>query len=89
MIAVLHTGAFRHDVKIIAKRGWQLSKLYDVINHICAGKQFPPSFRLHKLKGEYSGCWECHIEADWLLVWEVRQDHILLIRTGSHADLFE
>ncbi|KKR82049.1 MAG: Toxin-antitoxin system, toxin component, RelE family, partial [Parcubacteria group bacterium GW2011_GWD2_40_9] len=52
-------------------------------------KQLLPSLRPHKLKGEYGGCWECHIESDWLLIWEFYPDRILLIRTGSHADLFE
>jgi len=88
MITTIYTGVFRHDLKMIAKRGWRLFKLYDAIDHICTGKRLPPSFRPHKLKGEYGGCWECHIEPDWLLVWEVYPDHILLIRTGSHADLF-
>jgi len=89
MITAIHTGAFRHDLKTIAKRGWCLAKLYDAINHICAGKRLPSSFCPHKLKGKYNGCWECHIESDWLLVWESYRDHILLIRTGNHADLFE
>lgn len=43
----------------------------------------------HKLSGEWSGFWECHIESDWLLIYDVTDEAVLLAGTGSHADLFE
>ena len=52
--------------------------------------QLPPQYRQHKLSGNYDNCWECHIKADWLLVWEEHEDELVLVMTdtGSHADLF-
>jgi len=50
----------------------------------------PPEYRPHKLTGKYQGNWECHIQPDWLLVWEQRDSELilLLIDTGSHSDIF-
>lgn len=44
--------------------------------------------RNHKLKGDYVGYWECHIEPDWLLVYKKTETHIIFARTGTHSDLF-
>lgn len=46
------------------------------------------AYRPHKLSGEWKGVWECHIEPDWLLIYDVTPNEVLLIRTGTHADLF-
>jgi mRNA interferase YafQ len=51
-------------------------------------KPLLPKHRNHKLKGEYIGYWECHIEPDWLLVYKKTETHIIFARTGSHSDLF-
>lgn len=47
-----------------------------------------PKFRPHKLKGVYAGLWECHIENDWLLIYDSTDSKIIVYRTGTHADLF-
>lgn len=53
-------------------------------------KQLPQKNRNHKLQGRYKGCWECHIEPDWLLVYEKLADStIFFLRTGTHSDLFD
>ena len=80
---------FDRDIQRLKQRGKNIEKLISAISIIEQGKKLLPSLRPHKLKGEYGGCWECHIESDWLLIWEVYSNRILLIRTGSHADLFE
>jgi mRNA interferase YafQ len=49
----------------------------------------PEAFRPHRLSGEWKGVWECNIEPDWLLIYDVTPAEVLLIRTGSHSDLFE
>ena len=51
---------------------------------------YEAEYRPHKLQGKYKGCWECHINPDWLLVWEQddRQLRLILVDTGSHSDLF-
>lgn len=48
----------------------------------------PPAYYPHRLRGEWKGVWECHIEPDWLLIYDVTDKEVLLIRTGTHADLF-
>lgn len=50
----------------------------------------PATYRPHKLSGNYKDCWECHIQPDWLLIWEQndRELTLLFIDTGSHSDLF-
>jgi len=67
----------------------QLKKLYDVLEILQIGKQLPNKHRQHRLKGEWSGYWECHIEHDWLLIWTEDENSIYLTRTGSHSDLFK
>ena len=67
-----------------------MEKLRSVLKILELEGTLPEKFKPHKLVGKYSGAWECHIEPDWLLVWEINQDQLilLLIDTGSHADLF-
>lgn len=50
----------------------------------------PARYKPHKLSGKYKGCWECHIKADWLLVWQQNDRELILLftNTGTHADLF-
>lgn len=50
----------------------------------------PPSYRPHKLSGQYQNAWECHIEPDWLLIWEQNDEELILlfVNTGTHSDLF-
>ena len=52
-------------------------------------KPLDPRHRRHRLTGDWSPCWECHIEPDWLLVWEQENDTLILVRTGTHSDLFD
>ena len=84
------TSRFKKDVKLIQKQGKDLEKLFSVVEKISDGEELAPSFRDHSLSGEYSGCRECHIEPDWLLIYEVFDDVLVLVlsRTGSHSELF-
>lgn len=72
------------------KRGKNLTKINHVIECLAENGTLPASYKPHKLKGEYSGCWEAHIEPDWLIVWQINENEliILLIATGTHSDLF-
>lgn len=83
------TGTFRRDVKRMVRRKCDVSTLYELIEYLRIGKDIQLASRPHKLQGKYEGCWECHIESDWLLIWEYKNDDIVLVRTGSHSDLFE
>ena len=90
MLAIKYQAAFKRDYKRIKKRGYDLRLLEDVIALLAQEQELPPAYRDHALTGDYSGCRECHIAPDWLLVYEVLQDELLLYltRTGTHSDLF-
>ncbi|OGG41264.1 hypothetical protein A2118_04180 [Candidatus Kaiserbacteria bacterium GWA2_50_9] len=89
MRKIFPTGTFCRDVKRIVRRKRDISALYEIIEYLRIGKDIRLTSRPHKLQGKYEGCWECHIESDWILVWEYEDGGIVLARTGSHADLFE
>ena len=72
-----------------AKRGKDFDVFRDVVANLAAVQPLDPKFRDHSLVGQYAGTRECHIEPDWLLIYESTDDEIVLIRTGSHADLFK
>ena len=90
MLTIKYQTAFKRDYKRIKKRGYDLRLLEQVIALLAEGQELPASYRDHALTGDYSGCRECHIAPDWLLVYEVLQDELLLYltRTGTHSDLF-
>ena len=84
------TGKFQRDLKRIQKRGYDISLLADIIKKLANGEQLPEKNCDHNLSGEYSGCRECHITPDWLLVYEIDNGELILYltRTGTHSDLF-
>ena len=90
MLTIKYQAAFKLDYKRIKKRGYNIRLLEQVIALLAEGQELPASYRDHALTGDYSGCRECHIAPDWLLVYEVLQDELLLYltRTGTHSDLF-
>jgi mRNA interferase YafQ len=82
---------FQKDLKRIAKRGYDIALLTDVIKLLSMGEALPKSCHDHNLTGNFSGCKECHIKPDWLLIYELSESDLLLYltRTGTHADLLE
>ncbi len=90
MYAIRPSTRFQKDLKRIQKRGYDLSLLTDVIKKLATGEELPPKNRDHQLVGDYSGCRECHIAPDWLLVYEIDGAQLILYltRTGTHSDLF-
>ena len=90
MYAVRPSTRFQKDLKRIQKRGYDLALLTDVIKKLAAGEELPRKNRDHQLVGDYSGCRECHIAPDWLLVYEIDGTELILYltRTGTHSDLF-
>lgn len=71
-------------------RGYDVRLLEKVISLLAEQKPLPEKYRDHNLSGNYTGCRECHITPDWLLIYEIKEDELLLYltRTGSHSDLF-
>ncbi|WP_446425406.1 type II toxin-antitoxin system YafQ family toxin [Mailhella sp.] len=90
MYTVKPTSRFQKDVKKAQKRGLDMELLTAVIKKLAAGEELPARNRDHALIGDYAGCRECHIQPDWLLIYEVEQEALFLylIRTGTHSDFF-
>lgn len=87
---IVQTGRFKRDLKIIRKRGYDLSLLGKVIDTLAAGEELPEKNKDHNLSGNFAGCRECHITPDWLLIYEIADGELILYltRTGTHSDLF-
>ncbi len=83
------TSQFKKDVKRIKKRGKNLDKLKKVIEKLVEGKGLESKYHDHILQGKYSSVRECHIEPDWLLLYQLSKTSLILISTGTHTDLFE
>lgn len=81
---------FKKDYKTIAKRGYDLNLLRDVVTILSNGEQLPEKYSDHTLKGDYAGYRECHVTPDWLLIYRIEKDILILAltRTGTHSDLF-
>ena len=90
MLKIRPSNRFKRDLKLIAKRGLDLSLLEDIVNKLASRQPLEPKNKDHALTGEYSGFRECHIQPDWLLVYRIEEDELFLFlsRTGSHSDLF-
>ena len=78
---------FKHDLKRIKKRGWDIDLLNDVVEMIRTGVKLPAKFYDHLLTGNWRNRRECHIKPDYLLIYHVENDVLYLDRVGSHSDL--
>ena len=79
---------YRRDLKLARKRGKDEKNLNIIIDGLQAGHQLAPKHRPHLLTGDWRGCWECHVEPDLLLIYDLTEDALELIRLGTHSDLF-
>lgn len=90
MLKLKITSRFKKDYAIAIKRGCKREELEEVVEMLRVGKTLPAKYQDHSLVGEYRGHRECHIQSDWLLIYQVDKQLLILklIRTGSHSDLF-
>lgn len=81
---------FKKDYKLAKKRGYDMTLLQEVIDLLANGETLPDKYRDHSLTGGYNGYRECHILPDWLLIYRIENDLLILglTRTGTHSDLF-
>lgn len=81
---------FKRDLKRIIARGYSLARMNEVISALAEKQALPPEYRDHALTGKWTGYRECHIQPDWLLIYRVEKDELilLLVRSGTHSDLF-
>ncbi len=88
MLKPVYLRKFEKEVEKSKKRGKDIAKLKDIMTHLIKEHALPSHNRNHKLKGDYIGYWECHIEPDWLLVYKKTDTEIIFARIGTHSDLF-
>ena len=79
---------FEKDLIKAKKRGKDMAKIENIIMQLINAHSLPVKNREHKLQGNFKDFWECHIEPDWLLIYKKTATEIILIRTGTHSDLF-
>ena len=74
-----YTGKFKKDLKLCKKRGYNISLFEKVSKRLETTGTLPPEYHPHKLSGKYEGLWECHIQSDWLLVWDQNDTELMLL----------
>ena len=90
MLTIKYSARFRKDYKAIKKRGYDTRLLEEVLSILVTEQPLPPKYCDHALIGNYKGHRECHITPDWLLIYKVKDNELVLelTRTGTHSDLF-
>ena len=81
---------FKKDYKRCQKRGYDMRKLIDVMTDLVTETPLPPERQEHPLHGDYAGSLECHMEPDWLAIYQIddKAKEVYFVRTGTHSDLF-
>ncbi len=90
MLNVVLSNQFRKDLKRISKRGYDLDHLDYVVDKLAKGEALEAKYKDHNLTGNFAGFRECHIESDWLLIYRINKNELILFLayTGTHSDLF-
>lgn len=90
MLTINYHTSFKKDYKRIIKRGYKAERLEKVLDYLVNEIPLPQEYRDHDLTGNWKGYRECHIQPDWLLIYKIRNDSLVLTltRTGTHSDLF-
>lgn len=85
------TGKFKKGLKLAKKRGLDLKLLEDIVDKLQNGIPLEEKYRDHELKGKFKGFRECHIQPDWLLLYLIEADVLVLtlVDTGTHSDMFK
>lgn len=90
MLKIYYSSKMKKDIKLLKKRGCDFNKFAEVVDILRKNEQLPMKYKDHALSGNYSNYRECHIEPDWLLIYKIEKDNLILLlsRTGTHSDLF-
>ena len=88
MLSVVRKSQFKKDFKKLRSSNRDISLLKTTILKLAEREELPESFRDHALIGNYRDCRECHLAGDWLLIYQRDAENLVLIRTGSHSELF-
>ena len=82
------TKAFERDLSRMKKQRKDLDKLEAIVELLRGNTLLPARCRVHPLRGEWEGHWDCHVEPDWVLIYKLVPGALILVRTGSHSELF-
>ena len=87
---IVYTNRMKKDAKLMQKRGKDMSKLVMVLDLLASGIELPKKYKDHQLTGNLHDFRECHIEPDWLLMYQIFENELILsaTATGTHSDLF-
>lgn len=87
---IIITNSCKRDIKRASKQGKNIDLLFDVVDQLSEGKTLDSKYKDYKLNGRYEGKRECHIEPDFLLIYQIAEKEIVLylVRVGSHSELF-
>ena len=88
MLSVVRKSQFKQDFKKQRSSNRDIDLLKTTILKLAESEELPESFRDHALIGNYRDCRECHLAGDWLLIYQRDAENLVLIRTGSHSELF-
>lgn len=90
MLTIEYSNQYKKDYKLAKKRGHDMRKLEKVISILANEGKLDASYHDHNLIGNYIGYRECHIEPNWLLIYRIKSDKLILLlhRTGTHSDLY-
>ncbi|WP_407114468.1 type II toxin-antitoxin system YafQ family toxin [Bradyrhizobium sp. LMG 9283] len=83
------TTQYKKDLKRIKSRGYRIDKLVIIVNKLRSGTPLLPIDDDHPLKGPWESYRGCHVQGDWCLIYKSEPDELVLVRTGTHSDLFE
>lgn len=91
MLNVRFSGRIQKDLRLLEKRGYDMDKFVLTVQVLAENNDIPKQLRDHPLKGDWAGYRECHITPDWLLIYKIEDDLLILTltRTGTHSDLFK
>ena len=90
MLEIVPSNRFKKDLKLALRRGYNMELIETVVNKLAEGIPLEPKYKDHELSGDFRGLRECHISPDWLLIYQVIDNELVLYlsRTGTHSDLF-
>ena len=87
-LIVRRTSQFKRDIKRILRSGMDIEKLLAIVEVFLKEKGLLPECYDHPLIGKYKNMRDCHIEPDWILIYAIEDNELVLYRTGSHSQLF-
>lgn len=90
MLNIVSSNRFKKDLKLAIRRGYKIELLEEVVNTLASGMTLEQKYKDHELAGDFKGLRECHITPDWLLIYQIIENELVLYlsRTGTHSDLF-